>query len=188
MTPGRCSRHFNSWKALEQHNNYSSNHFPCHHCNESYDFESYDKLLWHWEMGPEHEPTYCSWCDLHFSSRGARTQHKRDTPDKHQPCWRCNRDFQTKEDLEGHWQTSEAHQTTYCHVCQEEFGTAQNLREVARISDGFQTATDIPFSIKEFIYQRRGHALLVRQLPNSQPTEICSYIWRVGLVAVDIAY
>lgn len=73
LTPGRCSRHFHSWKALEQHNSYSSNHFPCHHCNESHGFDGCDKRLWRWEMGPEHAPTYCSWCNLHFSSRGART-------------------------------------------------------------------------------------------------------------------
>ena len=138
LTPGRCSRHFNSWKSLEQHTRYSSKHFPCHYCDKSYDFDNYDELLWHWGMSPEHESTYCSWCNLHFSSREARTQHKRDTPDKHHPCWRCNRDFKIKEDLEEHWQTSEAHQATYCHVCHEDFNTSHNLREVAGTLNGIR--------------------------------------------------
>ena len=79
----RCDRWFNTQRALEQHEDNSSNHHICHPCNV--DFLSAWALVQHYVQSKRH--AYCQQCDEHFESFAELYEHY---DDAHWWCRECN--------------------------------------------------------------------------------------------------
>ena len=72
----RCDRWFRDNRALERHEQDSSNHchWICHDCG--LDFPTFTGLDQHYIQSPKHH--HCGECEAHFSSEGLRLRHMED--------------------------------------------------------------------------------------------------------------
>ncbi|KAF8148788.1 hypothetical protein K438DRAFT_1625326 [Mycena galopus ATCC 62051] len=114
----RCSRYFNSYSALYQHERNSPNHHICDNCDK--DFASWNSLKQHFVQSPMHD--YCQRCEVHFDDSEELEDHYRTD---HHYCSSCRKFFQNELGLHEHYRQSTFHH--YCVPCKRLFQSASNL-------------------------------------------------------------
>ncbi|KAJ7862721.1 hypothetical protein B0H13DRAFT_2566106 [Mycena leptocephala] len=114
----RCSRSFNSYSALRQHEQNSPNHHLCDNCDK--DFTSAKALKEHFVQSLMHD--YCQHCDTHFDDSEELQDHYQAD---HHFCDPCHKIFQNEYGLHEHYRQSGLHH--YCVLCKRLFQNANNL-------------------------------------------------------------
>ncbi len=114
----RCDRYFGSMRALDMHEQNSSNHNIC--CGT--DFPTRDHMEQHWIQSPQH--TYCQRCDEHFDDSDDLDYHYNNS---HHFCNSCRKIFVNEHGLKEHYRQSERHH--YCFPCNTHFVNDHNLRQ-----------------------------------------------------------
>lgn len=104
----------------------------CTTCNMQ--FRDRESLIRHLETNPSHRELYDPFCDIFFETVIQKTLHTRATPQKHHLCYRCDHDYSTAERLHDHYAMSEKHVHTYCDICKQDFGSAEELKQVRDLS------------------------------------------------------
>ncbi|KAJ7222748.1 hypothetical protein B0H12DRAFT_1151130, partial [Mycena haematopus] len=115
---GRCSRSFNSYSALAQHQRNSPYHHICDDCER--DFPTRTGLEQHFVQSPLHD--YCQRCDTHFDDSEELEEHYEND---HYYCATCRKFFQNENGLHEHYRQSALHH--YCVPCKRLFRFASNL-------------------------------------------------------------
>ncbi|KAJ7157493.1 hypothetical protein C8R46DRAFT_1114665 [Mycena filopes] len=115
----RCCRYFNSFAALDRHEQNSPNHHICTECDK--DFTSWHGLKEHFVQSRAHD--YCQHCDSHFYDSAALEHHYKTA---HHYCAKCRKFFQNELGLHEHYRQSELHH--YCAGCKRLFQSASNLK------------------------------------------------------------
>ncbi|KAI0067208.1 hypothetical protein BV25DRAFT_1867740 [Artomyces pyxidatus] len=116
----RCDRYFPHDRALEQHEENSSNHNIC--CGT--DFSSALGLKEHYVQSPRHH--YCQYCDRHFGSENGFLNHMEAV---HWYCPTHRKVFNSKQGLTEHYRQSSEHSEKhfYCAPCNRIFNSESNL-------------------------------------------------------------
>ena len=70
----RCDRAFRDNRALERHEQDSSNHWTCDDCGV--DFPTFTGLNQHYSQSQKHH--YCMECETHYASEASRLRHMED--------------------------------------------------------------------------------------------------------------
>ncbi|KAJ6558330.1 hypothetical protein B0H19DRAFT_1150792 [Mycena capillaripes] len=130
----RCSRSFNSYPALRQHEKNSPNHHLCDDCDK--DFTSSKALKEHFVQSPMHD--YCHRCDTHFNDSDELEDHYQT---EHHFWDTCDKIIQNEfRKLQEHYQQSELHH--YCFPCKRLFQSANNLTN--HLNSSIHRPKDVP--------------------------------------------
>ena len=133
-----CDSHYESREQRWTHVKSSPNHpHVCIQCRLDFRGSSgASALLEHYETKEAHKETYCKTCRVLFDSPDARLEHIKNRKDLHPyiciPCRKEWRGSLAAHSLRHHLETEEAHTYTYCRMCQHDFPSANNLREVGK--------------------------------------------------------
>ncbi|KAJ6460274.1 hypothetical protein C8R45DRAFT_912779 [Mycena sanguinolenta] len=129
----RCSRYFNSYSALRQHEQNSPHHHICNHCDK--DFATWTALEQHYVNSPRHD--YCQRCEMHFDDSDELEEHY---VDGHHYCSTCRKFFQNEYGLYEHYRQSALHH--YCASCKRLFRSASNL--TSHLNSSLHRPKDVP--------------------------------------------
>jgi hypothetical protein len=125
----QCDLDFDSEESRWQHKQGSAEHphmcIPCR-----LDYPDPAQLQQHLTTDERHKGTYCETCNEDFESRFQRVAHRRDNPEVHNICAPCDLGFNSHSEIQVHYKTSRYHIDTFCITCNQDFSSANSLREV----------------------------------------------------------
>lgn len=131
----RCSRSFNSYSALRQHEQNSPNHHLCDNWDK--DFTSAKALKEHFVQSLMYD--YCQHCDTHFDDSEELQDHYQTD---HHFCDPCRKIFQNEYGLHDHWHYRQSGLHHYCVLCKRLFQNANNLSN--HLNSSLHRPKDVP--------------------------------------------
>lgn len=108
----RCKKSFDNGKAWQQHLTNSRLHFVCRHCPDVVELDSEEALEKHYFRS--HLRQCCETCHRHFINYSTKARHMEET---HHPCAICGIFFDSDEEREDHYLTSDNHSNCICFIC-----------------------------------------------------------------------